>query len=86
MLGRGFPVEGDFEGAGGVNESQFAVGEVAEEEGAGDIFGDAQVLGGLRGGGVMGRKLHSKANFFEVALQLPRATREEKQNREKLLS
>ena len=32
---------------------------------------------------LVGRKLHSKANFFEVALQLPRATREEKQNREK---
>jgi len=25
---------------------------------------------------LVGRKLHSKANFFEVALQLPRATRE----------
>jgi len=32
---------------------------------------------------LVGRKLHSKANFFEVALQLPRATREERQNREK---
>jgi branched-chain amino acid transport system ATP-binding protein len=32
---------------------------------------------------LVGRKLHSKANFFEVALQLPRAAREEKQNREK---
>jgi branched-chain amino acid transport system ATP-binding protein len=32
---------------------------------------------------LVGRKLHSKANFFEVALQLPRAIREEKQNREK---
>ena len=32
---------------------------------------------------LLGRKLHSKANFFEVALQLPRARREEKQNREK---
>jgi branched-chain amino acid transport system ATP-binding protein len=32
---------------------------------------------------LVGRKLHSKANFFEVALQLPRARREEKQNREK---
>ena len=32
---------------------------------------------------LVGRKLHSKANFFEVALQLPRATKEEKQNREK---
>jgi branched-chain amino acid transport system ATP-binding protein len=32
---------------------------------------------------LVGRKLHSKANFIEVALQLPRATREEKQNREK---
>ena len=32
---------------------------------------------------LVGRKLHSKANFFEVALQFPRATREEKQNREK---
>ena len=32
---------------------------------------------------LVGRKLHSKANFFEVALQLPRATREEKKNREK---
>ena len=32
---------------------------------------------------LVGRKLHSKANFFEVALQLPRATREEQQNREK---
>ena len=32
---------------------------------------------------LVGRKLHSKANFFEVALQLPRTAREEKQNREK---
>ncbi|MBT4698797.1 MAG: ABC transporter ATP-binding protein [Alphaproteobacteria bacterium] len=32
---------------------------------------------------LVGRKLHSKANFLEVALQLPRATREEKKNREK---
>ncbi len=32
---------------------------------------------------LVGRKLHSKANFFEVALQFPRAAREEKQNREK---
>ena len=32
---------------------------------------------------LVGRKLHSKANFFEVALQLPRAAREEKQIREK---
>jgi branched-chain amino acid transport system ATP-binding protein len=32
---------------------------------------------------LVGRKLHSKANFFEVALQLPRAAREERQNREK---
>jgi branched-chain amino acid transport system ATP-binding protein len=32
---------------------------------------------------LVGRKLHSKANFFEVALQLPRARREEKQNKEK---
>jgi branched-chain amino acid transport system ATP-binding protein len=32
---------------------------------------------------LVGRKLHSKANFFEVAFQLPRAIREEKQNREK---
>jgi len=29
---------------------------------------------------LVGRKLHSKANFFEVAFQLPRAVREEKQN------
>jgi branched-chain amino acid transport system ATP-binding protein len=32
---------------------------------------------------LVGRKLHSKANFFEVAFQLPRALREERQNREK---
>ena len=32
---------------------------------------------------LVGRKLHSKANFLEVAFQLPRAIREEKQNREK---
>ena len=32
---------------------------------------------------LVGRKLHSKANFFEVAFQLPRALKEEKQNREK---
>lgn len=32
---------------------------------------------------LVGRKLHSKANFIEVALQFPRATREEKQNIEK---
>jgi branched-chain amino acid transport system ATP-binding protein len=32
---------------------------------------------------LVGRKLHSKANFLEVALQLPRAIKEEKQNREK---
>jgi branched-chain amino acid transport system ATP-binding protein len=32
---------------------------------------------------LVGRKLHSKANFLEVAFQLPRAAREEKQNREK---
>ena len=29
---------------------------------------------------LVGRKLHSKANFLEVAFQLPRAVREEKQN------
>ena len=29
---------------------------------------------------LVGRKLHSKANFLEVAVQLPRAIREEKQN------
>ena len=29
---------------------------------------------------LVGRKLHSKANFLEVAFQLPRAIREEKQN------
>jgi branched-chain amino acid transport system ATP-binding protein len=32
---------------------------------------------------LVGRKLHSKANFLEVAFQLPRAIKEEKQNREK---
>jgi branched-chain amino acid transport system ATP-binding protein len=32
---------------------------------------------------LVGRKLHSKANFLEVALQLPKAIKEEKQNREK---
>jgi branched-chain amino acid transport system ATP-binding protein len=32
---------------------------------------------------LVGRKLHSSANFFEVAFQLPRALREERQNREK---
>ncbi|MFM7981394.1 MAG: ABC transporter ATP-binding protein, partial [Candidatus Fonsibacter sp.] len=32
---------------------------------------------------LVGRKLHVKSSFFEVALQLPRATREEKVNREK---
>jgi branched-chain amino acid transport system ATP-binding protein len=31
---------------------------------------------------LVGRKLHSKANFFEVAFQLPRALKEEKQNRD----
>jgi len=32
---------------------------------------------------LVGRKLHSKANFLEVAFQLPRAIREENQNKEK---
>ena len=32
---------------------------------------------------LVGRKLHSKANFLEVAFQLPRAIREEKQNKAK---
>jgi branched-chain amino acid transport system ATP-binding protein len=32
---------------------------------------------------LVGRKLHSHANFIEVALQLPRAVREERENREK---
>jgi branched-chain amino acid transport system ATP-binding protein len=32
---------------------------------------------------LVGRRLHETANFIEVALQLPRAKREEKQNREK---
>ena len=32
---------------------------------------------------LVGRKLHTKSSFLEVALQLPRATREEKINREK---
>ena len=32
---------------------------------------------------LVGRKLHTKANFFEVAFQFPRAIREEKQNRDK---
>ena len=32
---------------------------------------------------LVGRKLHTKSNFIEVALQLPRARREEKLNREK---
>ena len=32
---------------------------------------------------LVGRKLHSKANFLEVAFQLPRSLREEKKNRDK---
>ncbi|MDF1750191.1 MAG: ABC transporter ATP-binding protein [Alphaproteobacteria bacterium] len=32
---------------------------------------------------LVGRRLHETANFIEVALQLPRAKREEKENREK---
>ena len=32
---------------------------------------------------LVGRRLHSKANFLEVAFQLPRAIREENQNKEK---
>jgi len=32
---------------------------------------------------LVGRKLHTASNFFEVAFQLPKATREEKLNREK---
>ncbi len=32
---------------------------------------------------LVGRKLHTKSSFLEVALQLPRATREEKVNRAK---
>jgi branched-chain amino acid transport system ATP-binding protein len=32
---------------------------------------------------LVGRKLHTKSNFLEVAFQLPKATREEKANREK---
>jgi len=32
---------------------------------------------------LVGRKLHTKSNFFEVAFQFPRALKEEKFNREK---
>jgi branched-chain amino acid transport system ATP-binding protein len=32
---------------------------------------------------LIGRKLHTKSNFLEVALQFPRALREERVNREK---
>ena len=32
---------------------------------------------------LVGRKLHTKANFFEVALQLPKAKNEEKVNRDR---